>query len=206
MRGSASRKPGRPKHHSQLQYRKPDRNPARNGVTEVNFGTKRTPSMVRIPPDALRPAGSQYRQETWPRQNYLELAAAETAIPSARHHARLVLREWRDAGAAIDADLAQDVELVLAELVANAVAATVSARWPLNRPPVRLWLLAADDRVMIAVWDATTGSPIPRMPASDIESGRGLMLVSALATWAYYLPPPDYGGKVVHARLPKDAQ
>jgi anti-sigma regulatory factor (Ser/Thr protein kinase) len=162
--------------------------------------------MVRIPPGPLLPAGSQHWQETWPRQNYLELAAAEAAIPSARHHARLVLREWRDAGLSIDADLAQDVELVLAELVANAVAATQSAQWLLNRPPIRLWLLAADDRVTIVVWDATTDTPVPRLPLPDAESGRGLVLVDALATWAYYLPPPNYGGgKVVHARLPRDA-
>jgi anti-sigma regulatory factor (Ser/Thr protein kinase) len=172
----------------------------------VSFRPDGMPSMVRIPPDPLLPAETRHWQETWSRQNYLELAADAAAIPGSRYHARLVLREWRDAGLAIEAELAQDVELVLAELVANAVAATQSARWLLNRPPVRLWLLAADDRVMIVVWDATTDRPVLRTPASDAESGRGLMLVNALATWGYYLPSPSHGGKVIHARLPRDAQ
>jgi anti-sigma regulatory factor (Ser/Thr protein kinase) len=171
----------------------------------VNFGPERAPSMVRIPPDPQLSADSQNWQAAWPRQNYLELAAAEAAIPSARYHARLVLREWRDAGLALDAELARDVEQVLAELVTNAVTATQSAQWLPKQPPVRLWLLATDDQVMIVVWDATTTAPVPGRPGPDAESGRGLLLVAALAGWGYYVPAPDFGGKIVHARLPLDS-
>jgi hypothetical protein len=67
---------------------------------------------------------------------------------------------------------------------------------------VRLWLLAGDGRAMVVVWDATTHAPLPRTPDHDEESGRGLLLVGALAQWGYYLPPPEYGGKVVYALLP----
>jgi hypothetical protein len=162
------------------------------------------PVMVRIPPNPALPPERQNWQAAWPRQDYLELAAIADAVPSARHHARLVLREWQ-AG-----EVACDVEQVIAELVANAVTATQAIEhWTPKQPPVRLWLLAgdgsdhSDGRVMVAVWDATTAIPVPRRPTRDEESGRGLLFVDALAQWGYYLPPPEHGGKVVHALLPK---
>jgi hypothetical protein len=110
------------------------------------------------------------------------------------------------------------VEQVIAELVANAVAATRGVRWVPKQPPVRLWLLGSggqgnDDlgnrgqgsggQVMVVVWDAGTAPPVQRSPGREAESGRGLLLVDAFADWGYYLPPPNYGGKVVHALLPK---
>jgi hypothetical protein len=154
--------------------------------------------MVRIPPDPLLPAESQHWQATWPRQDYLELAAVTEAAPSARYHVRLVLREWGSG------ELADDVEQVTAELVANAVAATRAIEWMPRRPPVRLWLLGNGAQAAIVVWDATTAAPVPRRPGQEEESGRGLLLVKALANWGYYFPPPNHGGKIVHARLPRD--
>jgi hypothetical protein len=156
------------------------------------------PVMVRIPPNPELPPERQNWQASWPRQDYLELAAVTDAVPSARHHARLVLREWQ-AG-----ELAYDIEQVIAELVANAVTATQAIKhWTPKQPPVRVWLLAGEDLAMVVVWDATTAIPVPRRPTRDEESGRGLLLVGALAHWGYYLPPPEHGGKVVHALLPK---
>ncbi|HEY6792122.1 MAG TPA: ATP-binding protein, partial [Trebonia sp.] len=137
-------------------------------------------------------------QAAWPRQDFLELAAVTEAVPSARHHARLVFKEWQ-AG-----ELGYEVEQVAAELVANAVAATQSITWTPKQPPVRLWLLGRGDLAMVVVGDATTAIPVPRQPVNDDESGRGLLLVGALARWGYYLPPPGYGGKIVYALLPKD--
>jgi hypothetical protein len=45
--------------------------------------------------------------------------------------------------------------------------------------------------------------PVPRRPTEGEESGRGLLLVSALARWGHYLPTAGYGGKVVYALFPK---
>jgi hypothetical protein len=186
----------------------------------VSVHPERAPAIVRIPPDLSLPAGRQNWQASWPRQDYLELAAVTEAAPSARYHARLVMREWRAeafgmgiavnggrgaATLAYESELAEDVEQVTAELVANAVAATRAVEWMPRLPPVRLWLLGNGDQAMVVVWDATTATPVQRKPGPDAESGRGLLLVGALAHWGYYLPPPSYGGKIVHARLPRDS-
>jgi hypothetical protein len=158
-------------------------------------------------------------QAGWPRQDYLELTAVTEAVPSARYHTRLVMREWRaesfgmgigvaggcgGARRAGESQLAEDVEQVTAELVANAVAATRAVAWMPWQPPVRLWLLGDGDQAMVVVWDGTTTAPVLRRPDWDEESGRGLLLVDALAHWGYYLAPASYGGKIVYARLPKD--
>jgi hypothetical protein len=176
----------------------------------VNFGPEGAPVMVRIPPDPSLPAERQNWQASWPLQDYLELAAITEAVPSARYHARLVLREWQAApladntALADNTELAYDVEQVVAELVANAAAATQAIkRWAPKQPPVRLWLLAGQGQALVAVWDATTAIPVPERPTQDEESGRGLLMVAALAHWGYYLPPQNFGGKVVHALLPK---
>lgn len=128
----------------------------------------------------------------WPLQDLLELGPLPGAVPCARLHTRLVLTEWGLAG------LIECAEIVVSELITNAVAATRPLGW-MPPPPVRLWLLADATRVLIAVWDAN-----PRLPArSEVdeltENGRGLLLVENLATqWDAY-PTPHYGGKVVRA-------
>jgi hypothetical protein len=168
----------------------------------VNFGHDSAPVMVRIPPDPALPQERQNWQAAWPRQDYLELAAVAGAVPSARHHVRLVLREWLVIDPTLSTDQAHDIEQIAAELVANAVAATSAVQWAPKQPPVRLWLLGRTAATMVAIWDASTAVPIPQAPAEGEESGRGLLLVGALSRWGYYLAPPGYGGKVVHALLP----
>jgi hypothetical protein len=51
----------------------------------------------------------------WPLRSYLELGALPTAVPCARLHARHLLWEWGLNG------LAADAELLVSELVTNAV-------------------------------------------------------------------------------------
>jgi anti-sigma regulatory factor (Ser/Thr protein kinase) len=55
---------------------------------------------------------------------------------------------------------------------------------------------------LIEVWDPSTARPV-LLPESDGESGRGLIIVAALATTWYYniLPPERGGGKIVAALL-----
>jgi hypothetical protein len=169
----------------------------------VNFGPEGAPVMVRIPPDPALPPERQNWQVTWPWQDYLELAAVDEAVPSARYHVRLVMLEWEAKSLVHNTELGYDVEQVTAELVANAVSATQATQWAPKQPPVRLWLLGNGNLAMVVVGDATTATPIPRRPNSDDESGRGLLLVGALAHWGYYLAPQGKGGKIVYALLPK---
>lgn len=169
--------------------------------------TGHTPLMVRIPPDPALPAERQDWQPSWPRQDYLELPAVADAVPRARHHVRLVMREWQIRQPSRDGqlatELAYDVEQVTAELVANAVAATLAMPLPTKQLPVRLWMLGGVVWFMVAIWDPSTAVPVPRQPSLVDEFGRGLQLVDALAHWDYYLPSSEHGGKVVYARLPK---
>lgn len=55
---------------------------------------------------------------SWPLRSYLELGALPSAVPCARLHARLLAAEW-----GFEA-LAQTVELVVSELVTNAIRAS----------------------------------------------------------------------------------
>jgi anti-sigma regulatory factor (Ser/Thr protein kinase) len=125
----------------------------------------------------------------WPLLSFLELGPYPSAVPCARLHARHVLREWGMA------PQAGQVELVLSELVTNAV---LASRRLECATPVRMWLLSDRDEVVILVWDAST-EPVPSATIRDelSESGRGLMLVNEISrdwSWQY---TPEISGKVV---------
>ena len=66
------------------------------------------------------------------------------------------LNEWR-----LEA-FEEKVTLIVSEIVTNSVAATGRARWEAELPPVRLWLLAGPDGVLVAVWDAVPDVPVLR--------------------------------------------
>ena len=128
----------------------------------------------------------------WLWQDFLALGPLPGAVPCARLHTRLVLAEWGLAR------LAGSSEIVVSELVTNAIAATRRLGW-IPAPPERLWLLADSSRVLVAVWDANPLLPARGEVDELAESGRGLLLVESLATyWDAYLTPRD-GGKVVRA-------
>jgi len=136
----------------------------------------------------------------WPLRSYLELGALPSAVPSARLHARLVVAEWGLA------ELAAVVELVVSEIVTNAVQASAGltssqyqGRWRPGRPPVRLWLCSDRERVLVQVWDGNDQMPRRPEPQPDAEHGRGLLLVESLsAEWGAFRPDRS-GGKVVWA-------
>jgi len=128
----------------------------------------------------------------WPLRDFIELGALAGAVPCARYHTRHILREWELTR------LGDDAELLVAELVTNAVSASRSLDWP---APVRLWLLADTASVLILVWDASPRPPVLIDPTGDTETGRGLLLVEAISTrWDWY-PLPGTGGKVAWALL-----
>lgn len=126
----------------------------------------------------------------WPRRTFLELSALPGAVPCARLHARQVAWEWGLAG------LGDDTELLVSELLTNAVVAT-GAMEPIF--PVRLWLLSDTTQIAILVWDANPQPPVRTQVDDEAETGRGLLLVEAVSQrWGWYAPR-DTTGKVVWA-------
>jgi anti-sigma regulatory factor (Ser/Thr protein kinase) len=134
----------------------------------------------------------------WPLRSYLELGALPTAVPCARLHARQLVWEWGLNG------LAASTELLVSELVTNAVKATAGHD---DQVAVRLRLSGDDARVLIEVWDADPQQPVLKdlgedgTPDPQEEGGRGLFLVAALSTrWDWYLTEEPIG-KVVWCEL-----
>ncbi len=125
--------------------------------------------------------------DNWPLQSFLELGALPGAVPCARLHARQLLWEWGLTA------LRDDVELLVSELVTNAVRASQSMEQVF---PVRLRLLSDRSQVLILVWDANPQPPVPIDPGED-ETGRGLVLVEALSERWDWGATPDTGGKMV---------
>ncbi|MGH3636582.1 MAG: ATP-binding protein [Mycobacterium sp.] len=142
-------------------------------------------------------AGQAATPHQWPLCSYLELGALPTAVPCARLHARHLLWEWGLNG------LAADTELLVSELVTNAVKATADQQ----QAAIRLQLSSDNTCVLVEVWDADSEPPAPKdltedgTPDLQDEGGRGLFLVAALSTrWNWYRTrePP---GKVVWCEL-----
>jgi anti-sigma regulatory factor (Ser/Thr protein kinase) len=128
----------------------------------------------------------------WPLRDFIELGALPGAVPCARLHSRQLMWEWRLAS------LSENVELLVSELVTNAVQASRSMG-PVT--PVRLWLRADIRRVLILVWDASPQVPVCMNINEDAERGRGLHLVDAVSDkWHWYFPQ-ETGGKVIWALI-----
>lgn len=116
--------------------------------------------------------------------------------------------------------LTDDAELIVAELVGNAVRhglgtarrppALAVHRGPSGRPfpagpradssGLRLCLLRRVGEVMLAVTDPSDAAPTPKAPSYTGESGRGLQIVGALSyVWGW--SPIEGQGKAVWAVL-----
>ncbi len=128
----------------------------------------------------------------WPLQDFLELGALAGAAPCARLHTRQVLWEWDLR------NLGESAELLVAELVTNAVTAS---RVMTQAFPVRLWLASDSVQVLILVWDASRQSPVRMDTSDEAENGRGLILVEAISEqWGWYVREGS-DGKFVWAIL-----
>jgi anti-sigma regulatory factor (Ser/Thr protein kinase) len=155
-------------------------------------------STVMIGPDTVSDPASM--NTSWPLSSSLPLGALVTATPCARLHARAVLHEW---GLNV---LAEAAELIVSELVTNAVRASTrpngQPRYDGSGLPVVIVRLGTDgSRVMIEVWDGIPGTPVAEHAGPDDEGGRGLVLVEAVcARWSWETVP-GWPGKVVWAEL-----
>jgi anti-sigma regulatory factor (Ser/Thr protein kinase) len=137
---------------------------------------------------------------SWPLSTSLPLGALPGATPCARLHARAVLHEW-----GMD-DLAEAAELIVSELVTNAVRASTapdgSPRYDGTGMPVVVLRLASDRfKLLVEVWDVIPGAPATGHPGPDDESGRGLILVAAECDRWSWQSVPGWPGKVVWAEL-----
>jgi anti-sigma regulatory factor (Ser/Thr protein kinase) len=138
-----------------------------------------------------------HREVRFPRRSSLLLGALPSAVPCARLHTRQVLWEWGLS------EVAEVAELLLSELVTNAVQA---ARANVNDMSVNVHLSANRDRLLIEVWDGNVQPPVLHependFPALDAESGRGLFLVETLSErWGWY-PTRNPEGKVTWCEL-----
>jgi hypothetical protein len=125
---------------------------------------------------------------------------------TARQFVRELLACW-DLG-----HLSDDAELIIAELVVNAVrhglrtapqaviAGAPGAPGIAGASSLRLCLLRRVGEVMLAVTDPSNEAPTPRAPGWTGESGRGLQIVGALSyVWGW--SPIEGRGKAVWAVL-----
>jgi anti-sigma regulatory factor (Ser/Thr protein kinase) len=148
------------------------------------------PGTGGIPLPAPPPGHRGIVSGDWPLQDAIELGPLPGAVPCARLHARQMLWEWGLT------HLTEDTELLVSELVTNAIAAPQHGELV---SPVRLWLRADRTRILILVWDVSIQPPAPEDASDDAESGRGLLLVDAVSQkWDWYFPQGT-GGKVVWA-------
>ncbi|MFI2257606.1 ATP-binding protein [Streptomyces tubercidicus] len=107
----------------------------------------------------------------------------------ARRALRQQLRVWHISG-----EPAYSAELLLSELVTNAVQAQAP-----GTPEVDIRFAWADGRLRLEVWDASDELPVMNDAEEDEECGRGLVLVDALAScWGV---DRDGTGKTVWAEL-----
>jgi anti-sigma regulatory factor (Ser/Thr protein kinase) len=146
-------------------------------------------------------AGQAVPRARWAVQSVMVIGAMPTATPCARLHARSIACEWGLG------DLADTVELVVSELVTNAVRASVDhdgrPRYSADTGLACVHLRLSTDGLaaLIEVWDENARLPEPAEPGLADESGRGLMLVDALTErWGWELASSGRG-KVVWALI-----
>lgn len=127
---------------------------------------------VPIPPAHHEHHWPEHADEiTWP--------ARPESVPAARAHARQVLRFWN-----VGPEMRQDVELVVSELMTNAIAASADLE---PARPVHLALFAGPGWLMTVVADASPRSPVLLHPDGEAKHGRGLQLVEALSSrWGWH--------------------
>lgn len=122
----------------------------------------------------------------------MTLAAHPAAVPGVRRLAGQVLTEWGLEG------LSDTALLLVSELVTNAVLAYANAGPAGSRPRPGAEItvtLSTNGGLLIEVWDAHPCPAVLQHPDATSETGRGLLVVEALASdWGQR---PERGGKVV---------
>lgn len=102
----------------------------------------------------------------------VRLSARPESVGEARRGAMEVLRS-----SGVPASRREDVELVVSELVTNAVVHGAKGA----DQHVLLVLMRSGPTLMVKVYDVNAQMGAPAQPSPDSESGRGLLIVDALA-------------------------
>lgn len=172
-----------------------------SGRADAVGGTTDNPASV-VPGGSTSIGPALMNTNDRPRCSYLELGAFPGAVPSARVHAKLVVTEWGIG------ELVDDIELIVSELVTNAMLASVGLMgsrfkgvWSPGPPPIRLWLQADYEHVLIQVWDGSDRMPHRQELGSNRESGHGLIIVETLSERVGVYLLEDSSGKVVWAQV-----
>ena len=131
---------------------------------------------------------------------------ALVTLPTSPFWARRYTRMFLDSCRGIGAGTAETAELLVSELVTNAVrfagdpARTLRYSERASASLISLSLRHFRGGLLIEVYDTDTNPPVLSGHDDDAESGRGLLLVNALSKeWSYFFPPG--GGKVVYCVL-----
>jgi len=127
-------------------------------------------------------------------------------LPTSPFWARKYTRSFLDSCRGMTESTAQTAELLVSELVTNAVrfsgdpARALSYSERANASLISLSLRHFPEVLLIEVYDTDSNPPILCDTGTDAENGRGLILIDALAKeWSYFFPPD--GGKVVYCVL-----
>ncbi|MFF5263608.1 ATP-binding protein [Actinomadura viridis] len=115
------------------------------------------------------------------------LKACPEAVKQAREFIAMVFGAW----GLVD----ETARTIVSELTTNAIRHGSECG---DLVIVRAYLL--DGRPVVETWDRSASMPVARVPGLDSESGRGLLLIEALARRWGCRPLTD-GGKVVFAEL-----
>lgn len=116
-------------------------------------------------------------------------------LPASSSWARRYTRFFLESCQEISADIAETAELIVSELVTNAVKFGGARH-------ILLSLRNFREVLLVEVCDSSSNPPILSGADGGAESGRGLMLVNALSKEWSYSPLPG-GGKVVCCFLAK---
>jgi hypothetical protein len=120
----------------------------------------------------------------------------DESLDTTRAFVRRTMHAWRIDG------LADDLALVVTELVTNALRHGVRSRGPAAEGDVGVALYGTDNRLMCAVSDSSDEVPVRMAPDLARSSGRGLQIVEALSMyWGWTALERDDGshGKSVWA-------
>ena len=129
---------------------------------------------------------------------------ALATLPTSPFWARRYIRQFLGSCRGIGVDTADTAELLVSELVTNAVRFAGGPGSPhqySDRAQAGLIFLSVrhfTEGLLIEVFDTDANPPVlTDAAADDAENGRGLVLVDALSReWSYFFPP--CGGKVVY--------
>lgn len=126
----------------------------------------------------------------------LSLGALRSAVPRARAHTIEVLSRWHLAR------MSDSAEIVVTELVTNAITHGSPGDQGTPVPAVHLQLTAGSGDLVIDVWDVSRRPPVlnPDVHA-DEEGGRGLLLVDTICDAWHSDTVAGWPGKRVRAVL-----